>query len=364
MPDPGESPLAHRDLTLRGSTPDPVLPLRPQAAVRRRVRPRLGQAVPPEAQHVSPRPQPQVRQLRQPAQPPARTHQRPHVRRHPQRPDLPCTRHPPVDRPRSLSTLRRVLRHVRRHPLTRPRIRIPAPEFMDIHLHAEPKTPLPVGRRGRGHHRHGSDRRADRVHQDIAARPGRRQVPSPARTVQANDRVEVHHPTALVLRHLQSGHPHQPPHHRTPHTHQLCEPVIDRVPERLPQPPRMRVPQHVTRVVVALHTHRSTHEPTGLPMNPPASERLSVRAHPGPLTMAAPRPVHPAETRCRQRQEHGRVQLHVLRDTLAAGEPRVHQMPAVALMKPRARPAPRSTPIAAPQRQPLPGLTGRVVPTQ
>ncbi|MDX6706152.1 MAG: hypothetical protein QOI48_1998 [Solirubrobacteraceae bacterium] len=166
----------------------------------------------------------------------------------------------------------------------------------------------------------------------------------------------MHEPTRLVLGHLDVRHAHQLVHALLRDAEQAGEPArqVDR--RATPHLAEQVVPGHRPLVIEAVRAQRFTQ--TWLVGRVPhrARQRDAVRAdrripaRPAPLrTTLAVRQMdmHRPEARRRQRRERRRMPRHRLGHALAASKPSGDQLPRIAAIALRARPADRLTPIAA-----------------
>jgi hypothetical protein len=170
--------------------------------------------------------------------------------------------------------------------------------------------------------------------------------------------MEVHHPARLKLRDLHILDPHQPPDFGSRHAAERGKTVIQRVGRALPQLRGQGVEQHMLCVVIAVRTQRRADRLVPRLMPRSAEQRLAMRTHPPSPPRTAPvtriilraNAVHRTERGSGQRDKHQRIVRHRLRNALAAGHPAARHLIRIAPIQPRARSAPRRTPVAAPDR--------------
>lgn len=135
--------------------------------------------------------------------------------------------------------------------------------------------------------------------------------------------------------------------------------------EPVPQPPGMRVPQHMADVVVAVRAQRQTHQRVIVGVHQAAAQPTPVLAARIIPTRTAPlavqHTVHRSERRGRQGDEQPGTIPHRIGYTLATGQARTDELEGVPGMQARARLAHRGTPVTAAHGQPLTRLPVRRV---
>lgn len=181
--------------------------------------------------------------------------------------------------------------------------------------------------------------------------------------------MEVDEAAPLVLGHLRVRQPDRVREGaaREPAPARQDAPQLQR--EAVPQLPRLCLPQHGTRVVVAARAQRLTQSTFTFRVPYGAPDRHTVRAaFLGPTGTAGPYPtilfttgMHRAEARRGQRREHARVAADLWGDLLAAHQPGPDELVGVGPVHAGAGRADRRTPVAAGHEQPTavrPGAVG------
>jgi hypothetical protein len=250
-----------------------------------------------------------------------------------------------------LGRLGRVLRDVPRH--TRSLSRVGAQVERAHIVLASPSVRVGVG--GLGRNSRLGQRGDDRVGEQLRVERLRRRSELVADAVESPERVEVDDAAALELGDLDVRHAHPLARVLLREARLAGELALDVGTRALEQPARVVVPQRAPLVVEAVRADRLAEARIVIGVAPAARQRAPVRAGLAAAARAARQPptarlanrVHWAEARGGDRREHERMLGHRLWDALAAAESGHDQLPCIAAIDLRARPAHVGAPVPA-----------------